>query len=128
MDAFDLQAVDLTVLKPVREAALARPNAGARSARPDSVEDQVPVKRGGVTQFVPVSQIRYVEPQGDYARLHTSDDSHLVRAPLNQLEQDWAEAGFVRIHRSRRSRRPTSTRYASTAAGAGAILAAPSSR
>jgi DNA-binding LytR/AlgR family response regulator len=58
------------------------------------------VERGGVTRFVPVSQIRYVEAEGDYARLHTADDSHLVRVPLTQLEQDWADAGFVRIHRS----------------------------
>ena len=49
---------------------------------------------------MPVSQIRYVEAEGDYARLHTAEDSYLVRIPLTQLEQDWAGAGFVRIHRS----------------------------
>jgi DNA-binding LytR/AlgR family response regulator len=38
--------------------------------------------------------VRYVEAQGDYARLHTATSSHLVRIPL------WADAGFVRIHRS----------------------------
>ena len=59
-----------------------------------------PVERGGVTRFVPISQIRYVEAEGDYARLHTADDSHLVRVPLTQLEQDWSGAGFFRIHRS----------------------------
>ena len=31
---------------------------------------------------------------------HRRQDSHLLRAPLTQLEQDWADAGFVRIHRS----------------------------
>jgi len=41
-----------------------------------------------------------VEAEGDYARLHTADDSHLVRVPLNQLEQEWADSGFLRIHRS----------------------------
>ena len=61
----------------------------------------MPVERGGVTRFVPISQIRYVEAEGDYARLHTGDgDSYLVRVPLSQLEQEWADAGFVRIHRS----------------------------
>jgi DNA-binding LytR/AlgR family response regulator len=63
-------------------------------------EEQVPVERGGVTRFVPISRIRYVEAEGDYARLHTADDSYLVRVPLSQLEVEWAEAGFVRIHRS----------------------------
>jgi len=89
------------VLKPVREQriveAVRRVLAATRTENP---QEQVPVERGGVTRFVPVSQIRYVEAEGDYARLHTADDSHLVRVPLTQLEQDWADAGFVRIHRS----------------------------
>jgi DNA-binding LytR/AlgR family response regulator len=46
------------------------------------------------------SEVRYVEAQGDYARLHTDAGSHLVRVPLNTLEERWASAGFVRIHRS----------------------------
>ncbi len=100
VDAFDLNAVDY-VLKPVREDRLAEAvRRVLASTRPETPEEQVPVERGGVTRFVPVSQIRYVEAEGDYARLHTADDSHLVRVPLTQLEQDWAGAGFVRIHRS----------------------------
>jgi DNA-binding LytR/AlgR family response regulator len=53
-----------------------------------------------VTRFVQRSQVRYVEAQGDYARLHTASSSHLVRIPLTTLEERWADAGFVRIHRS----------------------------
>ena len=100
VDAFELDAVDY-VLKPVRQERIAeavrRVLGGART---ESVVDQVPVERGGVTRFVPVSEIRYVEAEGDYARLHTASGSHLVRIPLSQLEQQWAGAGFVRIHRS----------------------------
>ena len=44
--------------------------------------------------------IQYVQAQGDYARLHTDDGSYLVRVPMSDLEQQWAAAGFVRIHRS----------------------------
>jgi DNA-binding LytR/AlgR family response regulator len=100
VDAFELNAVDY-VLKPVREERLAEAvRRVLASARPEGAEEQIPVERGGVTRFIPVSQIRYVEAEGDYARLHTADDSHLVRVPLTQLEQDWAEFGFVRIHRS----------------------------
>ena len=33
---------------------------------------------------------RYVEAQGDYARLHTADGLHLVRTPLATLEDEWA--------------------------------------
>ena len=100
VEAFELDAVDY-VLKPVREDRIAeavrRVLGGARS---DPTVDQVPVERGGVTRFVPVSEIRYVEAEGDYARLHTDCASHLVRIPLSQLEQQWSGSGFVRIHRS----------------------------
>ena len=49
---------------------------------------------GGVTRFVQRSRVRWVEAQGDYARLHTADGSHLVRVPLTSLEQRWAGAGY----------------------------------
>jgi len=100
VEAFELDAVDY-VLKPVREERIAeavrRVLGGPRA---DTTVDQVPVERGGVTRFVPVSEIRYVEAEGDYARLHTANESHLVRIPLSQLEQQWSGSGFVRIHRS----------------------------
>lgn len=100
VEAFELNAVDY-VLKPVREDRLAEAVRRVQAAvRPESTEEQVAVERGGVTRFIPLSQIRYVEAEGDYARLHTGEDTHLLRAPLTQLEQDWAAAGFVRIHRS----------------------------
>jgi DNA-binding LytR/AlgR family response regulator len=100
VDAFELNAVDY-VLKPVRAERLTEAvRRVLATARAENVEEHVPVERGGVTRFVPVSQIRYVEAEGDYARLHTADDSHLLRVPLTQLEQDWSDAGFVRIHRS----------------------------
>jgi two-component system, LytTR family, response regulator len=61
----------------------------------------IPVELGGTIKLVPRATVRYVEAQGDYARLHTSDGaSHLVRIPLAQLEERWENAGFVRIHRS----------------------------
>lgn len=102
VEAFDLRAIDY-VLKPVREERLAEAvrrviEATGRAGAPP--EEQIPVERGGVTKFLARSDIRYVEAQGDYARLHTATDSHLVRSPLTALEEQWAEAGFVRIHRS----------------------------
>ncbi len=50
--------------------------------------------------MLPRSAVRWVEAQGDYARLHTADASHLVRVSLAALAERWADAGFVRIHRS----------------------------
>ena len=63
-------------------------------------DETIPVELGGVTRLIRRSQVRYVEAQGDYARLHTATGSHLVRIPLTTLAERWAEAGFVRIHRS----------------------------
>lgn len=99
--AFELRAVDY-VLKPVREERLAEAvrrvvEAGGPAASGDV---QIPVERGGVTRFVNRSDITHVEAQGDYARLHTAEDSYLVRTPLSSLAEQWAAAGFVRIHRS----------------------------
>jgi DNA-binding LytR/AlgR family response regulator len=108
VDAFELRAVDY-VLKPVREERLAealrrvveaRGVQSPAAAPPPAGDEQIPVERGGVTRFVARSEITHVEAQGDYARLHTAGDSHLVRTPLSTLEADWADAGFVRIHRS----------------------------
>jgi DNA-binding LytR/AlgR family response regulator len=111
VEAFDLNAVDY-VMKPVREERLteairriveARDRVVVAPAAPaDVVEDAdetIAVELGGVTRFVKRSDVRYVEAHGDYARLVTSDGRHLVRVSLAHLEEEWAEAGFVRIHR-----------------------------
>ncbi|GGW22963.1 LytR/AlgR family response regulator transcription factor [Streptomyces xantholiticus] len=119
--AFDLKAVDY-VLKPVRRERLAEAVRRVRDlvvalrepqraeqpapapetvpAGPGGGAEQIPVELGGVTRFVAVDDITYVEAQGDYARLHTAAGSHLVRIPLSALEERWASRGFVRIHRS----------------------------
>lgn len=105
--AFELRAVDY-VLKPVRAERIAetvgRLAGEAEPTTPVASRDaddlQIPVELGGVTRFVRRGDITHVEAQGDYARLHTSAGSHLVRIPLTQLEAEWAAARFARIHRS----------------------------
>jgi DNA-binding LytR/AlgR family response regulator len=113
VDAFELGAIDY-VLKPckqdrldraigrvvekLRSAASLDAVAGATSAKTD--EEVIPVELAGTTKLIPRSSVRWVEAQGDYARLFTADGSHLVRIPLAQLEERWEKAGFVRIHRS----------------------------
>jgi DNA-binding LytR/AlgR family response regulator len=68
--------------------------------RPPAEPEPVPVELSGVTRFVPAAEVHYVEAHGDYARLHTASGSHLVRIPLNTLEERWRDAGFLRVHRS----------------------------
>jgi len=127
VEAFELGVVDY-VRKPVQAERLAEslrrilaarlvpaPAAGPAgpagpAGAPDSAREQpgngpaadstIPVELAGVTRLLPRSAVRWVEAQGDYARLHTADGSHLVRVPLATLAERWADAGFVRIHRS----------------------------
>lgn len=72
---------------------------GPMPAEPET-DEVIPVELAGNTKLIPRSSVRWVEAQGDYARLFTAEGSHLVRIPLAQLEERWEKAGFVRIHRS----------------------------
>ncbi|MGI5130232.1 LytR/AlgR family response regulator transcription factor [Pseudonocardia sp. CA-107938] len=101
--AFDLGAVDY-LLKPLHSARLTttldRIAAVRAGSTAPAVEEVVPVELGGTTTMVPRSAVRWVEAQGDYVRLHTDGENHLVRMPLGELEARWRDAGFLRIHRS----------------------------
>jgi DNA-binding LytR/AlgR family response regulator len=109
VDAYEVGAIDY-LLKPLRAERLAasidrilasRAAGVAEPIQEQGGEDEViPVELAGTTKLVPRSAVRYVEAQGDYARLHTHEGSHLVRIPLSVLEDRWRDAGFVRIHRS----------------------------
>jgi DNA-binding LytR/AlgR family response regulator len=108
LEAFDLAAADY-LLKPIRPerlreavrriAALVAPaRNGAGGAHGEG--DSIAIELAGVTRLVPRAEVRYVQAQGDYARMFTATESHLVRVPMATLEERWATAGFVRIHRS----------------------------
>jgi len=112
--AYRIGAVDY-LLKPVsaerlaaaltrvrRFAATGADAAAGREPAPPPVDAlaAVPVELGGRTRYVRRDDVRFVEAQGDYVRLHTPGGAHLVRIPLSRLEEHWAPAGFSRVHRS----------------------------
>lgn len=110
-EAFDLGVTDY-VRKPVQAdriaeslrrvlaARLVPQHPSVQASREREDDPTIPVELAGTTRLLPRSAVRWVEAQGDYARLHTSDGSHLVRVALATLAERWADAGFVRIHRS----------------------------
>ncbi len=104
--AFGIGAVDY-LLKPVRAErladALARvnrvlPTADAASS-PDAMA-ALPVESAGRTRYIRRTEVHYVEAHGDYVRLHAVSGVHVVRMPISRLDEYWAPAGFVRVHRS----------------------------
>lgn len=118
--AFDVGACDY-LLKPVSRARLgvalsrALERAPGRTAPSppghayvrhtdgfpaDDPSATIPVETGGRTRFIAREDVRWVEAQGDYVRLHMSDgETHLIRIPISRLEEMWVDFGFIRIHR-----------------------------
>jgi DNA-binding LytR/AlgR family response regulator len=76
-----------------------------RSADHPGAQDEdpfatIPVETAGRTRLIPREQVRWVEAEGDYVRLHTVDgSSYLLRMPISHLEERWSAHGFIRIHR-----------------------------
>jgi len=113
VEAFDLGAVDF-IPKPCDQNRMDRAvqrvisklrgdglvGEAPQVASEPADDEVIPVELAGNTKLIPRSSVRWVEAQGDYARLFTTEGSHLVRIPLAQLEERWEKAGFVRIHRS----------------------------
>ncbi|MCS3442604.1 LytR/AlgR family response regulator transcription factor [Microbacterium phyllosphaerae] len=103
VEAFELRAADY-LLKPVRTERLRRAvdrvlELGESAASGD--DEVIPVTVGSAVRFVHRKSVVWAQAQGDYSRLHTDDGTgHLVRIPISELESRWADAGFLRIHRS----------------------------
>ena len=134
LEAFEVGALDYIMkpadsgrvdraLRTVEKTKQQRAEAGrVVESAPAEDDEVIPVELGGTTKLIPRSEVRWVEAQGDYARLHTQEGSHLVRIPLAQLEERWSEAGFLRIHRSYLVSLPLVTELRMSSSGYSVVL------
>jgi two-component system LytT family response regulator len=58
------------------------------------------IKSLGSIEVVKVSDLDWIEAEGDYVRLHAQGKSHLLREKISALETQLDPAMFARIHRS----------------------------
>jgi two-component system LytT family response regulator len=62
--------------------------------------DRLVVKSAGVTRFLRVDEIDWVEGAGIYVNLHVAGKSLLYRSALTQLAASLDPERFIRVHRS----------------------------
>ena len=112
LDAFEANAVDYLV-KPFSQERLdralwrvrrfaegkgpARPPAGAASRR---WRERFGVRIRGEVVFIRVSSIDWIAGAGNYVRLHSGHESHLLRESLQNIAAELDPAVFLRVHRS----------------------------
>jgi DNA-binding LytR/AlgR family response regulator len=66
---------------------------------PPSHLTSVSVKLRNAIHVVQLSEVRWIETQGNYLALHTGDHTHLLRETSARLEQRIDPERFLRIHR-----------------------------
>ncbi len=113
--AFEVNAVDYllkpftqerlrTAIERVREQSLAKPQGtGAANGKSHGVNfytNRIIFKSRGRILFLPVSDIRWIGAEGNYVRLSTATETHLLRETMAHLAERLDPRGFLRVHRS----------------------------
>jgi two-component system LytT family response regulator len=89
-----------------RLAALLQETDGDRPATPVSTSStpayatRLMVRTRDRIHFVRTEDIDWIEGKGNYVRVRSGEDSHLLRTSLTALLDELDPSGFVRIHRS----------------------------
>ncbi len=95
------EAIDRVMVAVEERAGLRAPVRSAHAPRASEQSDVVAVAniRGGGTRLVARGSIVFAQSNGDYVRIVTSEGKYLLRTTLAELEERWANFGFVRVHR-----------------------------
>ncbi|NUN70265.1 MAG: response regulator transcription factor [Bacteroidetes bacterium] len=67
---------------------------------PTPTLDRLIVKTNGRIVFLRTEEIDWMEAAGNYVKLHTGSETHLLRETMNNLEAQLDARTFIRIHRS----------------------------
>ncbi len=89
----------------------------AEAVRPEGAGQRIEVRDGGRVTFLDMPDVVSVEAAGNYVELHAAGRVHLARGTLASFETRLAEAGFLRVHRSRLVNPRRIRSYKSTASG-----------
>ena len=79
---------------------LAKAKADLRQALPDPSAGRLVVKIDGEVHFIEQGDIRWIEGQKDFVRIHTGAGRLLARATLQSLLAKLDASRFIRIHKS----------------------------
>jgi len=109
LDAFEANAVDYLV-KPFSQERLDRAlwrvrrfiegKGAVRPAGARRLRERFAVRIRGEVVFVKVSSIDWIAAAGNYVRLHSGAESHLLRESLQNVAAELDPTMFLRVHRS----------------------------
>jgi two-component system LytT family response regulator len=64
------------------------------------MENRVVIRTGRRILFIYPNEIDWLEADGNFVKIHSGQETHLLRIPLSLLEQKLVSGDFMRIHRS----------------------------
>jgi two-component system LytT family response regulator len=62
--------------------------------------ERILIRSAGRIAILPVDQIDWVESAGNYVKLHSGKETHLLRETMTQMEDRLDKTMFARIHRT----------------------------
>ena len=74
--------------------------ASGESITSNSYPDILAIKDGSEVTRVAINDIQWIDAAGDYMCVHATDQTHIMRRTMKELEQELDPRKFVRAHRS----------------------------